>query len=1303
MTTKLTEAAIAECQSLFNLSYHVPFAYRCQQMVGFENKHVLEVGGSLPRDFVFNYLRVRSWSAIESPDYESFLQDVKGTPHEGSVIHQQDNFSQLGFSDRKLEEYALFFAYIEDLPETHYEKYDLIFSLSAFEHIQKFPKALEKMYRALKPSGQLFSMFSPIWSAHDGHHLPNVIDQQGREFNFYKNNPIPPWGHLLMRPPELCQYLYQITDKETADLMTYYVYNSPQINRFFTEDYIAYFQQSKFNIQHIDLTFNAQIQPETQKTLERLYPGRSHFSNNGLLVILEKNASATLLTADKSISISVAHNSEERFSSVQSMVHENKPHPDQMMETQLYTRNFYDSLHEGSRQSAQVIVPIVMELLQPKSVLDVGCGTGNWLAVFNEFGVADYLGVDGDYVDLEALQIPADRFIPHDLKEPLALNRTFDLVMSVEVAEHLPHEQAGSFVQSLTRLSSVVLFSAAIPHQGGTGHINEQWLEYWIEIFQRQGFVAVDCLRDKIWDHAQVKPWYAQNLVIFVQEDKLPNYPHLVTELTSQQTQIHSRVHPWIYLNSLFMQQRAIATHHNPLGVATLIQHYRENPSPEALENLRQFRQQLAQFWLHAIDEQLEVIYQGELGQAYQTLLNSGIRCQSLVSTEVELVERLLTEFDGRVSTPQTVKKLLVLMLYTRMYDVPLKLDLPAVPTWFLDTYVSFLFEAPQMFQIEGEANRYYQYMKQVVDYLHIHILTNADSTGWQRIARLFTAKTSFVPLYFSDQNLRDINRKRAEIIEFTLTIDGHELDYEFPERSIDRAKIRLGILKNHFNPQTETFLTIPAFEYLDRNQFEIFLYTTHGNPHPMEQYCESRVDRLVYLPPKLADQVNIIRADDLDLLIFGTNVTIQTNDICQLVAHRLARLQATLYSSPVTPGLRHVDYYISGDLTEPPEGAPDHYNEQLITLQGTGYCFYYGDEPEPTKVTLTRASVGIPEEAVVFMSGANFFKIIPEVREAWTKILAAVPDSVLVLYPFSLSWSLNYAKQAFLESFYAIFDRYGVAKERLIILDAMPIRADVKEHLKLADVYLDSFPYTGSFSTSDPLEVALPPVVLSGATLRSRQGSALLRDINMPELIANSSDEYIHIAIKLGNNAELRYQQRCQIQQHMQNNPRFFDRRDYSAQISSVCQDLFHSYQTNKVETDYRLRSVNLMACPDWNQDEADLLDMFVNLLRQVLSHPDRSQITLLITVNHISQEIADELVGSVIMHLLTAEGLDVGDEEPEIVLVNNLSITKGQMLLPYLSAIVSLDHEDANLIAQLQEAAGQVGLSTLTQTTIG
>src|SRR5436309_14636146 len=142
---------------------------------------------------------------------------------------------------------------------------------------------------------------------------------------------------------------------------------------------------------------------------------------------------------------------------------------------QSYTKEFCKSHTAGSRQSAEAIVPLVFALLKPQSVIDVGCGLGTWLSVFEEFGVKDVFGIDGDHVDRSMLQISNERFTAFDLKKPIQIDRRFDLVVSLEVAEHLPKDCAKTFVHSLTRLGPVILFSAAIPFQGGRAHLNEQW------------------------------------------------------------------------------------------------------------------------------------------------------------------------------------------------------------------------------------------------------------------------------------------------------------------------------------------------------------------------------------------------------------------------------------------------------------------------------------------------------------------------------------------------------------------------------------------------------------------------------------------------------------------------------------------------------------------------------------------------------------------------------------------------------------------------------------------------------------
>ena len=193
----------------------------------------------------------------------------------------------------------------------------------------------------------------------------------------------------------------------------------------------------------------------------------------------------------------------------------------------LYGDRFYQTIREGSARSAAAVVPLIVDLLHPASVVDVGCGTGAWLAHFVELGIGDVLGLEFGDLDGGLADLDPSRIRRVDASQPFRLERTFDLVMSLEVAEHLPEESAAGFIGSLTRLGPVVLFSAAIPGQGGTGHLNEQWPGYWARHFADNGFAALDCLRGRIWSDTRIEWWYRQNLLLFVARDRLPQYAAL--------------------------------------------------------------------------------------------------------------------------------------------------------------------------------------------------------------------------------------------------------------------------------------------------------------------------------------------------------------------------------------------------------------------------------------------------------------------------------------------------------------------------------------------------------------------------------------------------------------------------------------------------------------------------------------------------------------------------------------------------------------------------------------------------------
>jgi SAM-dependent methyltransferase len=217
---------------------------------------------------------------------------------------------------------------------------------------------------------------------------------------------------------------------------------------------------------------------------------------------------------------------------------------------QPYSFQFFASTQEESRRSASAVVPLVLQFVQPNSVIDVGCGVGGWLAAFREHGIQEILGLDGDYVPRELLAIPQESFLACDLTKPLRLGRSFDLVLSLEVAEHLPPSCAETLVDSLTQLGPVVLFSAAIPFQGGTDHLNEQWPEYWVKLFEARGFAVVDCLRHEIWQNPRVERWYAQNILFFASEEALAANPKLAAaRKETRRTQL-SLVHPRSYLEA---------------------------------------------------------------------------------------------------------------------------------------------------------------------------------------------------------------------------------------------------------------------------------------------------------------------------------------------------------------------------------------------------------------------------------------------------------------------------------------------------------------------------------------------------------------------------------------------------------------------------------------------------------------------------------------------------------------------------------------------------------------------------------
>jgi SAM-dependent methyltransferase len=184
----------------------------------------------------------------------------------------------------------------------------------------------------------------------------------------------------------------------------------------------------------------------------------------------------------------------------------------------VYRSGFFQRQNSTSARSASRIVPFVTDLIDPKSVLDVGCGSGAWSRAFLENDVSSLRAIDGDYAR-SALLIDDGHFTPVNLASFDGNLGTFDLVACIEVAEHLNADRASGFVELLCKHSPTILFSAAPPGQGGTHHVNEQPLSYWAEHFAKRGYRLFDIIRPAFWHDETVQWWHRQNMVIFADKN----------------------------------------------------------------------------------------------------------------------------------------------------------------------------------------------------------------------------------------------------------------------------------------------------------------------------------------------------------------------------------------------------------------------------------------------------------------------------------------------------------------------------------------------------------------------------------------------------------------------------------------------------------------------------------------------------------------------------------------------------------------------------------------------------------------
>ncbi len=539
---------------------------------------------------------------------------------------------------------------------------------------------------------------------------------------------------------------------------------------------------------------------------------------------------------------------------------------------------------------------------------------------------------------------------------------------------------------------------------------------------------------------------------------------------------------------------------------------------------LRDLRLNLAEICLEGRVERIAQLCRNPSGDALMTMINSGVRHLAMTKNDQAVAERCHRILSVEHDVGRKVCAYLALNLFTFPHTIDRSFDIVDVPTPLIATVVKTQLAVPMFFTRDGARRRALAHVEATVQEIHKAATVIDEQDFREEILTGFMDGYSAMSIYAEDVPLRNLATKRAGLIRLYLDTFGLANDV-VPQRR-DHGIIRLGVLCP--GAFSETAALRGHLKGLDRRAFQVTAFVPDEAEASVSAGFEDLADDFVALPvADIPRAAQIIVAQELDILMAGANLT----NTCRfpwtlLMAQRLAPLQAAMHASNITTGFATVDVYLNGVLNEP-EDAQSDYTEELLLFPGSSN-HYVLSGAKVTPSTLTREQIGVPDAAVLAVSGANFFKIGPDLIDAWARILAGAPGAHLMLYPFNPNWTTHYPhKDGFLRFVQDRFAAHEVSVDRLHVLEAQPTRAPILGVLALADLYLDSFPYSGAVSLIDPLSVGCPPIVREGHTARCRQSSGLMRDLGLDVMVTRTTEHYITLSTRLLKDDSLRREMR--------------------------------------------------------------------------------------------------------------------------------------------------------------------------------
>ncbi len=428
-----------------------------------------------------------------------------------------------------------------------------------------------------------------------------------------------------------------------------------------------------------------------------------------------------------------------------------------------------------------------------------------------------------------------------------------------------------------------------------------------------------------------------------------------------------------------------------------------------------------------------------------------------------------------------------------------------------------FLMDAVQFEEATSFLTKLFTHMERILN-------NHQNPDAGRRMSANVAESYQFIPMLFTWRNLRSFAVSAGRCIECFMKSEGHELDYDRGVGSSSK-RLRVGILVRDMEARTESYIAAAFSGGLDRQRFHPIMITLAGpGTNSFSGFMRAHCEELAVVEEKdIRGQVSAIRSLGLDILIICNTLAAQSSGYLMLLAHRLAAIQVIPSAIwPVTTGLTRTDYVLTAAVTEPPGRVQEHYSERVMLMEGMFNCFAMGDMHPGVNQSKSEIKVQIPKRPVSFASGGSAHKLVPELKKAWAEILQAIPDSELLIYPFSPNWGTPSNCRHISDHLRIEFEEAGVPGDRLTILPVLS-PGEIVELLKHVTVYLDTFPYSGAASFIEPLVALCPAVTLRGTTQRGMQGSAMMGALGLDELIADTPGRYVELAISTALNPGLR------------------------------------------------------------------------------------------------------------------------------------------------------------------------------------